>query len=269
MSDEFVRTGTLMDTTSYPVWAQEMIHDCFASKQAVVQHEFYRKMRDAELTERQTRDFLVGVFPVIEQFPQYMAMNLLKLQYGKSKGHDMARKYLIRNIRIEQNHADYWVDWAEISGVSQQELIYGAVPTPSHALSHWCWHTCDRDTLAAAMAATNYAIEGATGEWSSVICANDTYENLFAPNVRKKAMKWLKLHAEYDDKHPWEALEIICTIMGNNPTARGIHLLGSCIRKSYDYMALILDHALESRDMKETRYSPSYLMEHWERRRAA
>jgi hypothetical protein len=26
-------------------------------------------------------------------------------------------------------------------------------------------------------------------------------------------MKWLKLHAKYDDAHPWEALEIIVTLV--------------------------------------------------------
>jgi pyrroloquinoline quinone (PQQ) biosynthesis protein C len=56
------------------------------------------------------------------------------------------------------------------------------------------------------MAATNYAIEGATGEWATLVCSQPHYENLFQSGVRKKAMKWLRLHAEYDDTHPWEAL---------------------------------------------------------------
>ena len=270
MSDEFVRFGPLMDMTSYPTWAQDMVLDCDETKKRVVEHEFYKKMRDAELTPRQTRDFLVGTFPVIEQFPQYMGMNLVKVQYGRSRGHDMARKYLIRNIRVEQSHADYWVEWAMASGVTKEDLIYGPVPLTAHALAHWCWHTCERDSLPAAMAATNYAIEGATGQWASVVCSKDTYENLFDPKDRKKAMKWLKLHAEYDDTHPWEALEIICTIMGSNPSMRGINLLSTCIRKSYEYMALIQDLCIESKAAKSnSRFTPAELTENWERKRAA
>jgi pyrroloquinoline quinone (PQQ) biosynthesis protein C len=270
VSDEFERVGPLMDIASYPQWAQEMVLDCEATKQRVVQHEVFRKMRDVALEPHVMRNFLIGVWPVIEKFPQYMAMNLLKVQYGRTRGHDMARKYLMRNIRVEQSHADHWVEWAVASGVTKEDLLFGPVPLATHALNHWCWHTCERDTLAAAMAATNYAIEGATGEWSLLVCSSDAYENSFDPAVRKKAMKWLKVHAQYDDTHPWEALEIICTIMGGNPTSRGVSLLRSCIRKSYEYMCMTLDHCLaEGENLPETvRASAPALMEQRERKRA-
>jgi pyrroloquinoline quinone (PQQ) biosynthesis protein C len=45
----------------------------------------------------------------------------------------------------------------------------------------------------------------------------DRYAQLFDESVRAKAMKWLKLHAKYDDAHPWEALEIIVTLVGLHP----------------------------------------------------
>jgi pyrroloquinoline quinone (PQQ) biosynthesis protein C len=87
-----------------------------------------------------------------------------------------------------------------------------------HALSHWCWHTSSADSLIVAIAATNYAIEGATGEWSALVCSNGVYAASFPEEDRKRAMKWLKMHAQYDDAHPWEALEIICTLAGTNPS---------------------------------------------------
>ena len=265
---EFIRTGPLLDITSYPDWAQDLVADCADARGRVVGHELFRQMRDARLGEQETRTFLAGVWPVIEQFPQYMAMNLVKVQYGRTRGHDMARRYLIRNIRVEQNHADHWIEWAEASGVSRDELIEGRVPMSSHVLSHWCWHTCERDSLAAAMAATNYAIEGATGEWSMVVCSKDTYESSFPVEVRRKAMKWLRMHAEYDDKHPWEALDIICTIMGSDPGSRGIALLRGCILKSYDYMRMTLDCALDSTEFGRSVVPPLVMAERRERRRA-
>ena len=88
------------------------------------------------------------------------------------------------------------------------------------------------------------------GEWSMVVCSKDDYENSFDPQVRRRATKWLRMHAEYDDKHPWEALEIICTIMDPDATTSGIAQLRSCILKTYDYMRLSLDCCLDS---KETR----------------
>jgi pyrroloquinoline quinone (PQQ) biosynthesis protein C len=244
MSDEFVRVGALMDINSYPLWAQQMVHDCAEAKRRIVQHEVFHMMREGRIEHRVARNFLVFGWPVIEQFPQYMALNLRKIQYGRNRGQDMARKYLIHNIRVEQNHADHWVAWAAASGVGREDLLYGPVHPEAHALSHWCWYTCERDTLAASMAATNYAIEGATGEWCLLVCSSDVYENMFEANERKKAMKWLKIHAQYDDTHPWEALEIICTLMGENPTARGVALLQSSIRKSYEYLRVSLDHCL-------------------------
>jgi len=246
VSDEFVRQGELTDLASYPQWAQELVHSCADARERVASHELFHLMRDDGLDRTQTFAFLVGVWPVIEQFPQYMAQNLLKVQYGRTRGHALARRYLIRNIRVEQNHADHWVEWAAASGIDHDELMYGEVPLETHALSHWCWHTCERDALAAAMAATNYAIEGVTGDWATLVCSSDAYALGFPKESRAKAMKWLKLHAHYDDTHPWEALEIICSIMGTDPSVRGVNLIRSSVLKSYEYMRTTLDHCVSA-----------------------
>jgi pyrroloquinoline quinone (PQQ) biosynthesis protein C len=268
MSDVFVRSGPIQELSSYPTWAQDMIESCAPARKTVVEHELFVRMRDAQIDQEVLRNFLIGVWPVIEQFPQFMAMSLLKIRYGRSKGQDMARKYLIRNIRVEQNHADHWVEWAKASGVSQDELINGSVPLETHALAHWCWHTCERDSLPASVAATNYAIEGAAGDWALLVCSKEDYANTFDPETRKKAMKWLKLHAEYDDIHPWEALEIICTIMGNNPTTSGISLIRSRIHKSYEYMRLTLDYCFAEASRRSLVPAPVQLAEYRERMRA-
>ena len=268
MNDSFARTGELKDILSYPAWAQDLAGECAQERARVAAHELFRRMRDAELPASQASLFFVAVWPVIEQFPQYMAMNLLKVQLGRARGHDEARRYLIRNIRVEQNHADHWVAWALASGLTMDDLLYGDVPAEAHALSHWCWHTCERDTLAAAMAATNYAIEGVTGDWSALVCSKDTYELGFDPAVRAKAMKWLKLHARYDDTHPWEALEIICAIMGNHVTRRGASLLRAGIVKSYEYMRLTLDRCIDASTV-HTRPAPLLSLAYPEERKRA
>ena len=228
MSEFFDRTGPLQEAGSYPQWAQQLIVDCQASKDRVSGHELYRRMRDAELSPALMRLYLIGGWPVVEQFPLYMSQNLLKTRFARHPGEDMARRWLMRNIRVELNHADYWLHWAEAHGVSLAEIQAQDVPAELHALSHWCWHTCASDSLAVAMAATNYAIEGVTGEWSALVCSNGVYENAFPKEGRKRAMKWLKLHAQYDDAHPWEALEIICTLAGTNPSAE----LRNCATRS-------------------------------------
>lgn len=247
VADGFIRQGELTDIASYPEWAQEMVATCAEARERVASHEFFLRMREARLEPAQIHAFMVSGWPVVEQFPQYMAMNLLKVQYGRTRGHDLARRFLIRNIRVEQNHVEHWIEWAAASGVSKDELFEGNVSLETLALSHWCWHICERDALAAAMAATNYAIEGVTGDWSAMVCDAGTYEKSFEPAQRAKAMKWLKLHARYDDTHPWEALEIVCTIMGSDPTRRGAALIRANVLKSYEYMRLSLDHCLSAR----------------------
>jgi pyrroloquinoline quinone (PQQ) biosynthesis protein C len=247
MTSEFVRSGRLMDLDSYPRWAQDLVEGGVEARRGVVGHELFVQMREARLGAATTHNFMAGVWPTIERFPQYMALNLLKIPYGRTRGQDMARRYLIHNIRVELKHADYWIDWAEACGVSRKALLVGAAPLATQALSHWCWHVCERESLATGMAATNYAIEGVTGEWSLLVCGSDAYERSFPEETRIKAMKWLRVHAQYDDSHPWEALDIICTLLGTNPAPSSVAELDAAIHKSYAYMRMTLDHCLAPR----------------------
>jgi pyrroloquinoline quinone (PQQ) biosynthesis protein C len=57
-------------------------------------------------------------------------------------------------------------------------------------------------------------------------------------------MRWLRVHAEYDDTHPWEALDIVATLLGHAPAAAEIDRVGRAIRASYVYMEMALDHAM-------------------------
>lgn len=244
MESQFVRTGPLMELASYPQWLQEIIDACSDARRAVVAHEMFQQMHAGALPAVAMRRFLGSFWPVIEQFPQYMAMNLLKVQYQLGAGHAMARKYLIRNIRVEQNHVEYWIDWSHGHGLSRDDLLFGWRSSSADALSHWCWHTCERDPLPVAMAATNYAIEGTTGEWAAFVCDSPVYERGFAEDVRKHSMKWLRVHAHYDDTHPWEALEIIATLLGQRPQQRDLAAIEAAIAKSYEYMRAAFDDCL-------------------------
>ncbi|MER2299713.1 TenA family transcriptional regulator [Pseudomonas promysalinigenes] len=257
MIDAFVRIGPLMDPASYPQWAQQLIEDCRESKRRVVEHEFYQRLRDGQLRQSTIRQYLIGGWPVVEQFSLYMAYNLTKTRYARHPGEDMARRWLMRNIRVELNHADYWVHWCQAHGVHLHDLQAQDVPPELNGLNDWCWRVCTTESLAIAMAATNYAIEGATGEWSAVVCAEDTYAMGFPEDQRKRAMKWLKMHAQYDDAHPWEALEIICTLAGENPTQGLRNELRKAICKSYDCMYLFLERCMQLEGRQQGRLRPA------------
>lgn len=242
----FQRTEALKQLTSYPLWLQQVVHDNEPYKMRVVHHELFAAIRDARLPAVAMQNFLVGAWPTIEQFPQFMAMNLKKLNAGNSVGEDLARRYLIHNIRVEQKHADYWIDWAHSVDLTIEDLKAGTrLETPA-ALTHWCWYVSDRASLAVAMAATNYAVEGVTGEWACLICSETTYADSLPSKLRGPAMRWLRVHAEYDDDHPWEALEIIATLLGHQPSAVDIEAVAHAIRATYVYTAMGLDDAMAS-----------------------
>jgi pyrroloquinoline quinone (PQQ) biosynthesis protein C len=243
MPNPWKRTGDLKDLASYPRWLQDIVADMREVKDGVAGHPLFLQMRDAVLPRHATANFFIRVWPVIEQFPQYMGRNLAKLQYGRP-GHDLARSFLTRNIRVEQSHADYWAAWAEAGGVPREALLRGCVAAPSAALSHWCWYICDRGPLAQAMAATNYAIEGVTGEWAQLVCSSDRYAASLPEEKRKAGMRWLRAHARYDDSHPWEALEIIAALLGTYPAEREAEAVHAAMRRSYDYMRMTLEDCM-------------------------
>jgi hypothetical protein len=128
MNARFERTGPLAELTSYPQWAQDMIADCASTKQRVLDHDIWAMMTDLQLDQESVRNFMMGLWPFIERFPSFMALNLLKTRYGRSPGDDMARRWLVRNIRVEQNHAEYWLNWAEGAGVPRSDLLQGVAP---------------------------------------------------------------------------------------------------------------------------------------------
>jgi pyrroloquinoline quinone (PQQ) biosynthesis protein C len=244
MSNEFRRTGELKNIGSYPVWLQRVIHQTAPHKRRVVEHELFALMRDAKLPLAAMRRFMVGVWPTIEQFPRFMAMNLKKIGYGESAGEDMARRYLIQNIRVEQKHAEHWATWAASAGLTLSDLRNADDAQELQALAHWCWYVCDHSSLAVAMAATNYAVEGATGDWSCVVCSKDLYAASLPAEIRVPAMRWLKVHADYDDTHPWEALDIIATMLGHAPAPAEVSAIRRAVQSSYRYMEMSLDSAM-------------------------
>ncbi|HXS73783.1 MAG TPA: iron-containing redox enzyme family protein [Rhodanobacteraceae bacterium] len=252
MNTRFELAGPLTELSSYPQWAQEMVAECDRVKQTVVDHELWDMMRNCALDIASTTNFMAGIWPVIERFPAYMAQSLLKTRFGRSDGDNLARRWLVRNIRVEQNHAEYWLNWAEGAGVPREAVLHGSSPFGTQTLARWCEEICNRGSLAAGIAATNYAVEGATGEWSERVYGSQLYAESFPATVRKSSLRWLQLHAAYDDTHPWEALEIVCTLLGNSPSAGDVAHISECIQRSYTSMCISMESCISGGRIMET-----------------
>lgn len=251
MSVRFELTGPLTKLSSYPQWAQDMVGECDVVKRTVVVHELWDEMctgKDPEITSR----FLVGAWPSIERFPCYMARSLLKTRYGRSEGENLARRWLVRNIRVEQNHAEHWLRWAEGAGVQRDQVLHGVLPAGTQALADWCEDVSSGDTLAASLAAVNYAVEGATGEWSRILYESESFSAQYPEQTRRGSLRWLQLHAAYDDTHPWEALEIVCTLLGAAPSAKEVAHVAECVKRSYVAMRILGDRSVQTGGTMET-----------------
>jgi pyrroloquinoline quinone (PQQ) biosynthesis protein C len=70
-------------------------------------------------------------------------------------------------------------------------------------------------------------------------------------------MRWLRAHARYDDSHPWEALEIVTTLLGADPDSREIEAIHTAIQRSYDYMRILLDDCLADARNLPTQTAPT------------
>jgi pyrroloquinoline quinone (PQQ) biosynthesis protein C len=229
----------------YPQWARDLLLESQRSRDAVVAHDTWRLMREGEAGRRLHQIMLIGFWPLIERFPSFLALNLLKTSHGRDVGINAARSWLARNLRTEAHHAAWYLDWAEAVGVSRDEMLDGARPSEMTAIVDWCWRISHEGDLAEGMAATNYAIEGVTGDWVRGVVQSERYTQLFAGRDVEKAMRWLVAHAEYDASHPFEALDIIVQILGAHPPGDRTRRIGWAVGKSYELHRLALDAALE------------------------
>ena len=228
----------------YPQWIQDVVVETEESANAVARHEAWYRFSDATIPQEKHHALLNGFWPLIERFPQFLALNLLKCSYGANPALNAARGWLIKNLRVEQRHAELYRDWAVSAGVPQETLYSANQSAAARAITDWSWQVCESGDLAEGMAATNYAIEGVTGAWTQMVWESPDYKRLFKEDERKKALKWIQSHAAYDDKHPVEALEIISALLGTDPEPAAVLKVKAAIQKSYELYLLALDSGM-------------------------
>jgi len=78
------------------------------------------------------------------------------------------------------------------------------------SLTDWVWRINTKGTLAEAVAATSFAIEGVAGALARKIATGfEAYGNRPGVDMNPKTYKWIREHSHYDDEHPQFALEIV------------------------------------------------------------
>jgi pyrroloquinoline quinone (PQQ) biosynthesis protein C len=153
--------------------------------------------------------WILQIYPFIHAFPKFLAEALTKVE------DDYSRSFLIDNIRVEKAHAEHWVWMGQGFGLSRQELLDAADGTRPvlrdvQSLTDWMWYINTKGSLAEAVAATSFAIEGIAGDIARKVTPGfEAYRGQPGVDMGPKTYKWFREHAHYDDDHPKIALEIV------------------------------------------------------------
>lgn len=192
------------ELTPHPPWIIKLQERIAPYWQAVLDCPILDEAATGTLSVRQMQGWMVQLYPFIETFPKWLALNLTKADDSAS------RSFFIDNIRTEKRHGEQWVSMARGFGVESKELSQ-ACPLPEvEAMTHWLWSINTRGSLAEGVAATSYAIEGVTqGISKRTIQGFPFYDGREGVSLDGKAYSWMESHVSYDDLHPLEALEII------------------------------------------------------------
>src|SRR5262252_2241923 len=204
-----MNASSVRQLSSHPRWVSSMYEFVTPHWDALVDGPWAESIVSGRLSVQQMQGWILQLYPFIYDFPKFLAEGLIKVE------DDFARTFLIENIRIEKAHAEHWVWMGEGFGLDRQQMLDLAEGGPPilrdvQSLTDWVWRVNTKGSLAEAVAATSFAIEGVAGALARKISAGfEAYGNRPGVNMNPKTYKWIREHSHYDDEHPQFALEIV------------------------------------------------------------
>ncbi len=177
----------------------------------LVSGEWSTNLQNGSWSTDAIRGWCLQLYPFVHTFPKFLAEALIKVE------DDYARGFLIDNIRVEKQHAEHWLWMGEGFGIPRREMLAlasGERPLlrDVQSLNDWIWYINAKGSLAEAVAATSFAIEGATGDLTrKLLEAFEAYGRREDVKMNPRTSKWFRNHARYDDEHPKIALQVIVT----------------------------------------------------------
>ena len=201
--------GSMYDISPHPQWVGSLHEFLRPYWDDLLDSEWTRAVGEARMTLPEMQGWILQIYPFIHAFPKFLAEALIKVE------DEYARSFLIDNIRVEKAHAEHWEWMGRGFGVSlrdMRELAEGHKPPlrDVQSLTDWLWYVNTRGSLAEAVAATSFAIEGITGQLArKVLPGFESYRDRPGVDMNPKTYKWMREHARYDDEHPRIALEVV------------------------------------------------------------
>ncbi len=201
--------GSMLDISPHPVWVDSLHVYLQPYWQEILESEWTQGVSNSTLTVAEMRGWILQLYPFIHTFPKFLAEALTKVEDDYSRG------FLIDNIRVEKAHAEHWIWMGEGFGISRSEILDLAegnkpILRDVQSLTDWLWYINTKGSLAEAVAATSFAIEGLTGDLArKVIDGFEAYRDRDGVDMKPRTYKWMREHVHYDDEHPIIALEIV------------------------------------------------------------
>ena len=95
-----------IELTDHPLWIKEFLLEIADYEDRILEGECFTEMAKGELPIDVFRQVMINFYPLIENFPKYMALILAKVPMEDSPEANMARHWLIHNLNIERLHAE-------------------------------------------------------------------------------------------------------------------------------------------------------------------
>ncbi|MEO8164398.1 MAG: iron-containing redox enzyme family protein [Betaproteobacteria bacterium] len=194
---------------SVPQWVESLNGYLKPYQDELLQGEWCEGVANTRLTIAEMRGWILQTYPFIHAFPKFLAEGLIKVE------DDYSRSFLIDNIRVEKAHAEHWI-WMGLGfGLTREEMLVvaeGSQPVlrDVQSLTDWLWYINTKGSMAEAVAATSFAIEGLAGDIArKVVNGFEAYRGVPGVQMGPKTYKWFREHAHYDDDHPKIAMEIV------------------------------------------------------------
>ena len=215
-----------------PPWVAELQRQTKPYWDAVLDCRLIQEASKGTLSLDRMRGWIIQMYPFIETFPKWIALTITKVPDLDS------RAFMIDNLRVEKRHATQWVHMAEGFGLTKPALE-SVVPYPEvDALTHWLWSINAQGSLAEAVGATNYAVEGVTqGIARLTLKGFPHYAEMPNMQLGRKAYAWMQNHARYDELHPVQALQVMKLYTTKDLEEKVIF----AARRSLEYLLMALE----------------------------
>lgn len=233
-----------IEITEHPSWVEAMIEEMRPWRERIESHPHFLEAAAGSLAIGRIQTALVHFYPLVESFPEYMALTLAKVPPGGADRNRTARRWLMSNINVEREHGDWWRQWAVGFGVAS-EIFETEIRPPAaiDAINNYLRRVCREGSLAEAVAATNYAVEGPTGQWTQRVKQGLRQYHGRGVAADARTLRWIERHADYDDSHPHEALEIV---KAHATTKQEQERVKFAARRAVEYYAMALDACREA-----------------------